>query len=103
MANGRDTGPASLYAALVAAPIVRTLNAPTRPTRREQLLELLLIATEMEAGNGELRFPRNLILQADDARRAGRRLEVSFDEVTHEHVLRLTPAETTGQQQIEGT
>lgn len=104
MGNGRDTGPSSLYAALVAAPLVRILNAETRPTKRELLLEVMVIATLLEANNGSLRFPKALLDQADMARLAGRRLAFTFDEVTHEYVLDLTrptePGHGSGQQQL---
>ena len=100
MANDRRYGPRSLYGALMAAKYVRVLNATTRPTNREELLEILLFATLLEANNGSLRYPRRLFDQADDERAAGRRLDFAFDEVAHEYVVTLTAPTEPGQQQI---
>jgi hypothetical protein len=93
--SGRDPGPSSLYAEMVGRKIADRLNATTRPTNREILLEVLLVAVALEGNNGELRFPKNLIDQADMARMAGRRLVSRFDPVTFEYVVNLTkPAAT---------
>lgn len=99
----RHQRPASLYATMMAAKFVRTLNAATRPTNREVLLEVILAATLMEANNGSLRFPRTQFDQADVAVAAGRRLEFAFDEVTHEYVVTLTPPEATEPEQTRLT
>ncbi len=101
MGSSQPTGPASLYAELVGRKIADRLNATTRPTNREILLEVLLVAISLEGNNGELRFPKALIDQADMARMAGRRLVSRFDPVTFEYVVTLTRPETTGQQQLE--
>src|SRR5215216_3825473 len=98
MASSQPTGPSSLYAELIGRKVADRLNATTRRTNREVLLEVLLVAISLEGNNGELRFPRRLIDQADDARLVGRRLEARFDPVTHEYVVTLTLPEQPGQQ-----
>lgn len=100
MGRQRDpAGPASLYAEMVGRKVADRLNADTNRTKREVLLEVLLIAIALEGNNGELRFPRRLIDQADDARLAGRRLESSFEVPAHEYVITLTrPAPTSPEQ-----
>ena len=98
MPANHASGPASLYAELVARKVADRLNAGTRPTNREVILEVLLVAVSLEGNNGELRFPRRLIDQADEARLAGRRLAARFDDVTYEYVVTLTPPEQPGQQ-----
>jgi hypothetical protein len=95
-----------LYAALTGRGVADILNATTRPTRREDLLGLFMVAICLEGNNGELRFPRALLDQAAVARRPpptgqGRRLEGRFDSVTFEYVLNLTRPEQLGQQQLE--
>jgi hypothetical protein len=100
MAANSPSEPVDLYAALSSRRITDILNAQTRPTRREDLLELFLIATEIQGGNGELRFPRAQLDQAAMSRAGGRRLRVWFDPVTYEYVLDLTRPTEPGQQQI---
>lgn len=102
MARSNDQEPVDLYEALNSRSVADRLNATTRRTKREDLLELFLIAVEMEAGNGELRYPRALLDQAAIARRAGRRLHVWFDSGTFEFVLRLAkPVAATEPEQQE--
>lgn len=100
MAPDGPSEPVDLYAALSSRRITDILNATTRPTRREDLLELFLIATEIQGGNGELRFPRAQLDQAAMSRATGRRLRVSFDPVTYEYVLDLTRPTEPGQQTL---
>jgi hypothetical protein len=95
--------PLDLYAELSSRKIADVLNADTRPTRRESLLEIIVLATGIQGGNGELRFPRAQLDQAAMARQAGRRLQAHFDPVTYEYVITLTGSAAAGQQQIEGT
>ena len=95
--------PPDLYAELSSRGVADRLNATTRPTRREELLEVVVAATAIQGGNGELRYPRSQLDRAAMARAAGRRLQVHFDPVTYEYVITLTDPEATGQQHLEGT
>lgn len=101
MATNGGYRPTSLYAQLQARKLADRLDATTKPTRREEALDVVLIAVALEGNNGELRFPKLLIDQADQARAQGRRLQVRFDDVTFEYVVTLTKPETAGQQQLE--
>lgn len=91
---------ASLYAELAARRIADRLAADTKPTRREEVLDVLLIAVALQGNNGELRFPKLQVDQADEARVRGRRLQIRFDEVTFEYVVTLTRPEPVGQQTL---
>jgi hypothetical protein len=95
MANQRPT---SLYAQIQARKLADRLDADTKPTRREEALDVLLIGIALQGNNGELRFPKLLIDQADEARVRGRRLQLRFDDITFEYVVTLTQPEQLGQQ-----